>query len=261
MSSTRGTKSIHRAIDLLEALADHPQGVSLAELSEFLEVPKTSVHRILQALVERGLVHEDSELELYSLGIGLLGLSRTVLAGMELRQQARPILEKLNRKCDETVHLGILDDKAVRVIYIDKIESSQPVRLVSKVGQSVPVHCSALGKSLLSSYSEDELKSLLQSYTFTAFTENTITSFKDFQKQLVEVNQQGYSIDNIEYEDSVVCIASPITNPDGCVIAAVSISAPETRLRQPDIPKVAADVVLAAQEVSELMSLTSLGLS
>jgi IclR family KDG regulon transcriptional repressor len=257
MTESRGTKSINRAIDLLEALGGNPQGVSLSELSHFLGIPKPSIHRILRTLVDRQFVEEDLDLEKYTLGLGILRLSQSVLAGVELRQQARPVLEDLNRSWDETVHLGILDEKGPRVIYIDKIESSQAVRLVSRVGQSVPVHCTALGKALLSSYEECEIESLLADYTFITFTHNTITNLNDLLIQLDEVREQGYAVDNVEHEESVICIAAPIINSDGRAVAAVSISAPQNRIRLEEIPSIGAEVQSAAKEISEIICLIS----
>jgi len=222
-----------------------------------LDIPKSSVHRILQTLIDRQLVREDADLEKYSLGIGILRLSQSVLAGIDIRQQARPVLENLSLTTDETVHLAILDDQGPMVIYIDKIESSRAVRLVSQVGQSVPVHCTALGKALLSCRERTEVDALLTNYSFIAFTPNTIVNLELLLDQLEIVREQGYAIDNIEYEQSVVCVASPIKNKDGLAVAAVSISVPGGRLRSEDIPSVGTKVKIAADEISEIICLMS----
>lgn len=257
MTESRGTKSINRAIDLLEALAANPQGISLAELAQLRGIPKSSVHRILHTLIDRQLVCEDPDLEKFTLGIGILRLSQSVFAGIEFRQQARPVLETLSLSTDETAHLAILDDQGPRVIYIDKIESTHAVRLVSRVGQSVPVHCTALGKALLSCYESSEVETLLANYTFQAFTPNTITNLETLLDHLEEVRDQGYAIDNVEFEQSVVCVAAPIVNKDGRAIAAVSISVPGGRIRSEDIPSVGTKVKIAADEISEIICLMS----
>jgi len=257
MSETRGTKSISRAIDLLETLAANPQGISLSELSHLLGIPKPSIHRILQTLIDRQLVDEDPILEEYSLGLGVLRLSQSVLAGVELRQQARPVLENLNHSWDESIHLAILDEKGTQVIYIDKIESSQAVRMVSRVGQSVPVHCTALGKAILSCFETEEVENLLANYTFKSFTPNTITNLQVLLAHLEEVKHQGFAVDNVEYEESVVCVAAPVLDSEGKAVAAVSISAPQNRLSKEDIPSAGADVCSAAQEISKVMCLVS----
>ena len=255
MTETKGTKSIHRAIDILEVLAANLKGISLAELAQIVGVPKPSVHRILHSLIDRQLVREDPELEKFTLGMGVLRLSQSVLAGIELRQQARPVLENLNLSTDETVHLGILDNQGPRVIYIDKIESSQSVRLVSRVGQSIPVHCTALGKALLSGYTRPDIETMLANYAFTPYTPNTITSMGALLDQLELVRSQGYAVDEVEHEQSVICVASPILDGAGRAIAAVSISAPVSRLPKESISSVGTEVRVAAEEISEIIRL------
>ncbi len=254
MDEGRGTKSIHRALDVLGALERHPSGLTLTSLSSYLKLPKSTVHRILNALIERQFVRELPDEGRYALGYEILRLSQACLAGLDLVREARPQLEALNQELDENVILGVLDDTRREIIYLDKLDSSKTVRMFSRVGQRAPVHCTALGKAALACFTETELREILAGYEFTRFTEQTIVEPEAFLRELDAVRQRGYAVDCQEYRPQVACVAAPIRNHAGQLLAVVSVSAPIDRLGAHKQAAVGARVMKAAHQIGTLLA-------
>ena len=160
--------------------------------------------------------------------------SNAYLKGFDLISEVRPALEKLNREIDETIHLGILCESGQYVVYIAKLDSSRVVRMFSRLGQTVPVHCTALGKAILSLLNRDELYEILSDYDFEKFTDHTITTPEAFLKEIDLVKEQGFAIDNMEHEDTIFCIGKPFRDHNNHT-AAVSISIPAYRAKTQNI--------------------------
>ena len=158
------------------------------------------------------------------------------------------------QKTKETIHLGILDGG--EVIYLDKVESTATIRMYSQVGKRVPAHSTSLGKAIMAHISEERVKEILQEKGMEGKTKNTITDLDKFLDHLKKVRKQGYAVDDEEQEEDIRCIAGPIFNHRGDVIAAFSISAPITRMTEKRMNELAELVV----EYSEKMS-RSLGFS
>jgi len=146
-----------------------------------------------------------------------------------LRRQAQPFLEELAEQTHETVNLAILDGK--HVLYIDKIESPETIKVDLNIGKRLPSYCTGLGKAMLAQMSEKKVKQLFKEETLTAYTPNTITSIEDLLAELSKIKRQGYSIDNEEYVKGLVCIAAPVKDYRGETVAAMSIAIPEYRYK------------------------------
>lgn len=255
MEDDRGVRAIQRAADLLNYLADYPHGASLAELSEGLSLPKSTMHRILGVLAKNRLVRADEVTSLYLVGFGVFRFSQAVMAGFDIAREARPFLLELNHQLDETVHLGIIEPGMPIVIYLDKIESTHAVRLVSRVGQAVPVHCTALGKVMLSFMREEERRRVIGTCDFKPYTANSVSTADALMKDLGAIRSDGYATDMQEYELGVICVAAPVRNNDGDVLAAISVSAPAERMPSSRIPEVADHAMAAARGLGEHVSL------
>jgi DNA-binding IclR family transcriptional regulator len=147
---------------------------------------------------------------------------------MDLVKEATPYLKELVKLCNETVHLGVLEEG--EVLYLAKEESSQTIRMISYMGKRAPLHCTALGKVLLTYLSAEERKEILGEKALPRLTENTITDKRELEKELDKVREQGFALDREENEKDVRCIAAPIRNYQGEVIAALSISSPIFRI-------------------------------
>ena len=231
-------KVLDKTFSILEILLQHGTAMNLTEISEELGLYPSTIHRILDTLKYWGYVEQDPRTQKYKLGLKLLELGMLKLRQMDLVKEAAPYLKELTKQCNETVHLGVLEGG--EVLYLAKEESSQTIRMISYVGKRAPLHCTSLGKVLLAYLSAEERKKILGEKVLPRLTENTITDKRELEKELDKVKEQGFALDREENEKDVRCVAAPIRNYQGEVIAALSISSPIFRLdknRQNDLKK------------------------
>jgi len=221
-------KVLDKSLSVLELLLQKDSAMNMTELSEKLELYPSTIHRILDTLKYRGYVEQDPHTQKYQLGLKALELGMAKLHQMDLVREATPYLKELVNQCNETVHLGVLEEG--EVLYLAKEESSQTIRMISYVGKRAPLHCTALGKVLLAYLPAEERKKILGKRELPRLTENTITDKRELEKELDKVREQGFALDREENEKDVRCVAAPIRNYQGEVIAAVSVSSPIFRI-------------------------------
>lgn len=248
-------KSLDRALDILELIVDRENGMGVTEISRELEIHKSTVYRLLDTLKFRGFLEKNEDNHKYIAGIKLFELSSKVLNDIDSRVRVRPYLEELMQKTEETIHLGILD--AGEVIYLDKVESTATIRMYSQVGKRVPAHSTSLGKAIMAHLSEERVKEILKEKGMEKNTKNTITEVDKFLDHLEKVRNQGYAVDDEEQEEDIRCIAGPIFNHQGNVVAAFSISAPMTRMTEPRMNELAELVVEYSQKMSRSLGYSS----
>ncbi len=213
--------SLTKALRILVLLGDGP--ASLDELATALEVHKTTVLRLLRTLADEHFVHRDDH-HRYRLGSRLFELSSRGLDQREVRTVAAPHLQAFNRAHGHTVHLSERDGD--EIVYIDKLESLDSVRMASRVGLRGPVHSTAAGKVLLADLPAAERNRVLDEIDFPTRTPNTITDRETYLAELARVREQGWAQDREENEASINCIGAPVRGPAGTVVAAVSVSVP-----------------------------------
>ncbi len=221
-------KVLDKTFSILDILLQHGSSMHMTDIAEKLGFYPSTVHRILDTLKHWGYVEQDSHTQKYQLGLKVLELGMAKLHQMDLVREATRCLKKLVNQCNETVHLGALEGG--EVLYLAKEESSQTIRMISYVGKRAPLHCTSLGKVLLAYLSAEERKKILEEKVLPRLTENTITDKEELEKELSKVREQGFALDREENEKDVRCVAAPIRNYQGEVIAAVSISSPIFRL-------------------------------
>jgi IclR family KDG regulon transcriptional repressor len=246
-----GLRTLDRALGLLEMLCQSNGGLSLTELSRRSNLPKSTVHRLLGGLIARRLVTQDTSNQHYVPGIKLFELSQQALQKLRLRDQALPELRELCSATRETVHLAILDDGDV--IYIDKEESPQTIRMFSAIGKRGPAHCTGVGKVLLAGLSDGELSAVVRAKGLPRFTENTITDPEDLRTHLQQVRELGYAIDDREHETDIRCIACPVFDYRGLAIASISLTVPAFRGSREDVEAQAPVVREYADRISRKM--------
>lgn len=252
-------RSVYRALQLLDYICsseDH-RGVSLSELSEFIGLSKPSVYKLLSTLQEFRLVMKDPRTGFYRPGPGLLELAQRGLERLELRDLALPELEKLWRETNETVHLAILDEG--EVVYLEKRESRQTIRMYSAVGRRAPAHCTGLGKAILAFLPKEERKRILTQKGMHRYTVKTITNLKDFELECKRIREQGYAFDLGEHEEEIRCVAAPIFDHTGRPIAAISVAIPAFRADLARLEALAPKVKAAAVAVSRKLGYTEGG--
>jgi len=220
-------KVLNKSLSILDTILQHGSPMSTTEISEKLGLYPSTIHRILDTLKHWGYVEQVPNNQKYQLGLKVLELGMAKLHQIDLAREATPYLKELVNQCNETVHLGVLKDG--EVLYLAKEESSQTIRMISYVGKRAPLHCTALGKVLLTYLPEGERKKILGKRELPRLTEKTITNKEELEKELNKVKKQGFALDRGENEKDVRCIAVPIRNHQRKAIAALSISSPAYR--------------------------------
>ena len=218
------SQSIRRAVDLIRRAAEHP--LSLTEAAGVLGVHKSTALRILQTLESARFVRRIGT-GTYVLGGGIIELSELALGSMDLRQYATAYLRTLQRETGHTVHLAQLTGD--EIIYIDKVDSSafDAVKLPSRIGRAVSVYASAVGKIILAYLPAEERDRLLSRVVFERFTNTTFADRESLETELTHIREQGWAVDNGEHDAYVRCVAAPIRDLRGRVMAAASITAIE----------------------------------
>jgi len=224
-------QTIEKAAGILDALAQHPKGMSLGELAATAGLPKGTAHRLLSSLGYFNFVRQDAETRNYNLGFKLVELGYSLLDQIDLRKEAEPFLQNLAQSTNETVYLVVLD--GTEVVYLERMETNDPtvvLRATSKVGQRNAAHSCAVGKTLLAYLPEPEYVELVKGMSFVRRTENTITDPIQLKDHLVGIRARGYAVDDEESELGIRCVAAPVWNERGQTIAAISASGPSIRV-------------------------------
>jgi len=221
-------QSLARGLAILDRLAETPEGLSTTEIAEVFEMDKGNASRFIRTLAKYGFAEKDPETRRYSLGPQIVRLSRAILTRMSLRETAKPYLNGLIEQTGECAHLAILVQG--QALYIDQAESPQTLRVSTGVGTMAPLHCTALGKILLA-FSEAPVNEELET-----FTPRTITNQTLLQHHLEQVKNQGYAIDDEEYEPGVRCVAVPVLDYREKCVAAMGISGPTSRISLEKLP-------------------------
>jgi DNA-binding IclR family transcriptional regulator len=242
-------KSLVKALKILKMFEFSKPKWTVKELSDTLGYHKSSIQRLTSTLETEGFIERSQEDKArYQLGPQMRYLSNAAIQNVDLRQIARPFLERLSRLTQEVVHLCVVEQ--LQCYYIDKIDSPRSIRLVTHVGQRLHLHCTGVGKVLMSGMSPSDLDRVIQDKGLPAFTPNTITIRDRLMEELKRIRYAGIAYDSEEFEIGLKCIAGPIINSQGKVIAAVSVSGPTQRLSSRVIDEFSTYVKEAAREIS-----------
>jgi DNA-binding IclR family transcriptional regulator len=239
---------VERTFTILEALCEREAGI--VELSERVELNKTTVHRLLGTLVELGYVKQNEDTLQYGLSSKFLSFSESVVRQLDIISLAKPHLRALSQKTHETIHLVSLEGH--QAVYIDKLESTESIRMYSYVGKHIPLYCTAVGKIFLAhsdqldfdAYYETEKASILP------LTEKTIVTPEGLKEEINLVRDQGYAVDDEENEPNTFCVSAPIYDHLGKVRYAISVSAPKFRVVDKDFEAYVAMVKETANLIS-----------
>jgi DNA-binding IclR family transcriptional regulator len=223
----RVVPAVIRALDLLELFLDRPH-LSAREVTELLDLPRTTVHELLVTLVARSyLISVPGQPVRYRLGMPLFQLGATFAGQLDLVREAQGVTRDVAAACDEAVHVAVLD--GADVIYLVKVDSTHPVRMVSAVGRRLPAHCTAVGKVLLSNLDPVALDAVLADGALPAMTRESITDPDRLREHLDRVRDEGVAVDNGESDTAMRCVAAAVRDHTGATIAAMSVSAPIIR--------------------------------
>lgn len=246
-STTYPIRSVDRVCDILDTLANAPTGVTLTEVAEATALPKSSTFRYLSALEARHYVERANDNVSYRLGPAFRPQHTRGIT--QLAELARPALDKLRDKIDETTNLGLLD--GTRVVHSVVCESRQMMRLAAFVGDRGYVHATALGKAMAATLPDERVRSILAAAGMPSITPETITDPDAFLTEIATVRDTGYAIDHAENQGGGLCVAVAI--PKIGFPAAVSVSAPSSRFTPDQVPAVAKSLQKIAKDLSRQM--------
>ena len=244
-------QSIDRALQILELFSLEKPEWGVTEISKALNIYKSNVHNVLTTLAEKGFVVKDSKIEKYKLGIKFFELGSIVIKNMDLRKIAHPYMEKLLKEFNETVHLGILVEG--EILSIEQEESGQSLSPRIFIGKRAPLHCTGVGKAIMAYLPKDKVAAIVERKGLKKYTENTIIDKEELEKEFLKIRKQEYSVDNMEHEEGVRCVAGPIRDYTGKVSASLSVSGPAFRISENNIPNIAKKVKEYCDCISEEM--------
>lgn len=241
-------QSAERIFQVMEMLADNGE-MGLMELSAALGLHKSTVHRLLMSLIYMGYAKQDEVTQKYMLSYKIVNMAGKVIERTDILQVARPYMERLSDICGEAVHLVQRDGS--NILYIYKIEAKVgTIRMVSHVGMVHPMYCSGVGKAIMATLPEEEIKQIWEESTIEKKTDKTITDFGKLMKTLEEVRENGYALDDEENEKGVRCIAACLYGHQNEVKYAFSISGPTSRMTKERVKELAKDVRKVQEELS-----------
>lgn len=240
-------QSVARAFQILEALKKTP-AMGITQIAQELNLNKSTVFHLLATLFELGYVEQDRESKKYAMSLKVFELGSVVVNRLELKTEARPLLKELSQMTSETVNLVTLVD--AEVIYIEKIESQDAVRINTQVGRRVGSYCSAVGKVILAFLPPGQRRRLISQIDFVPMTSQTILSSAQLNQELNRIRERGYGVDDEEIFVGIKCIAAPVWNQYQEVTASISVTGPLHRINEKGEERLGAMVMEKAVQIS-----------
>ncbi len=244
-------QTVDRALTLLELLARHRDGLRPVDLTVLMGLNKVTVHRLLSTLAQRGFIERDSSGHRWLLGLKMIELSSLRLNSLELKTEAQPILRRLIEQTGQAAHLAIRD--RTEIVYIEKMETVHSMRMYSQIGKRSPAFSTALGKVLLAALPDEDLAAMLDRAELKPLTAGTITDTVTLARDIRQTRQRGYALDREENEPGICCLAAPVYDYRGQMIAAISTAGDRRDyLDDPGHPMIG-QVKEAARQISRRM--------
>lgn len=245
-------KAVVKAFNLLEILAKNNNPMGITELANTADLGKSNVHRLLQTLMTLGYVRKHNE-SLYSASLKVWELGSQIIASVNIRDVARPYMQMLAEATGETVHLSEFYDN--QVLYIDKIESREPVRAYTQLGGRAPSYCTATGKVMLAYRDDETILAVMRDAI--AHTSKTIVEPEAFLAHASTIRQQRYALNRGEWRKDVIGISAPISCSIGCVGSAIGLSAPAGRVSEKQLKAMAPQLIKYAERISAGLGCTT----
>lgn len=239
-------KALVKGLALVELIADSDRPLRLVDLVEASRLPRPTALRLLEVLCRAEVLRTTVDGR-YALGPRVAAWGQSFLDRLDLRSQAIDLMEELVELSGETCFLGVVDRQ--QVLYLAAVNSPQPVRPAARPGFRNPLHCTGIGKVLLSGMTDAEIRQVLVP-PLERRTENTMTGPDEVLAHVALVRGRGYATDEIENEDGVRCVAAPVRDHTGAVVAGISVSAPAYRFTTEDVHRLAPEVLRVTAELS-----------
>lgn len=247
-TSIESVASVLKVFSILEILSEQ-KDIGITELSQKLMMSKSTTYRFLQTMKNLGYVYQEDDSDKYGLSLKLFELSARSLEYVDLIAFADKEMRHISEQTGEALHLGILDGH--EIVYLHKIDSKYNLRMQSRIGRRNPLYSTAIGKILLSGVTDDVVRAILGDVEFVQSTKNTVNSVEKLLPEIHLVREQHYAEDNEEQEDGLICVAAPVYNRLGQIIAGISISLPSIRFKEKERPYLVNLLQQAGKNISE----------
>ncbi len=254
MGPTRTKKSryhvpnLERALEIMELLTEHPEGLTTTEITEHLQIPRNSVFRITATLQDYGYLVRQEDTKVFQLSQKLLTLGYSAITDQTLIEKALDPMRRLRDRFKETVPLGILH--GTEGLIVEEIQGTHSFRFVLEPGKAFHLHTAAPGKAIVAFLPESERNALVRKINYINFNERTIRNAREYLRVLKQVRLKGYSVDLAEEIEGMHCIGAPIFNRHAYPIAAIWITGPSRRIKETDLETIAEEVKKTALQIS-----------
>jgi DNA-binding IclR family transcriptional regulator len=242
--------SVDNALQVLLMLQRAPS-VRISDASAELGVGVSTAHRVMAALSYRGFVEQDPETRAYKAGPALASVGLSAIRNLGVRGLLRPLMEGLRDEVDETIHLGVL--QGADILYIESIEANRTLRTTTRVGFTMPAHCSSGGKALLAQLAPDALLRLYPGERLPVRTERSIATRADLQRELAHVRQRGYAVADGEGESEIAGVGVAVCDGAGRPRVSIVASGPRSRIEGPTVERIAHSLQQTAERAAALV--------
>jgi DNA-binding IclR family transcriptional regulator len=239
--------ALQRGLRLLHLFSEAPCGLTAKQVASLSRLPVSTVHRFLANLVTAGFLNRDGE-GTHSLGIACFSIGQAAVGQLDIRRLSLPYLRELNQQTRETIHLTVRH--GLSAVYVEKLDSPEPLRIHSRIGAAVPLYCTAVGKVMLAYMPEDEQQRILPGLNLQRQTSNSVGSLQELKTALYRVRKNGYACDLEENERHIRCVAAPIWDHTGSVQSSLSITAPTVRMPLARLRQLAPMIQKAGLQIS-----------
>jgi DNA-binding IclR family transcriptional regulator len=239
--------SLQRGLRLLGLFVLEEKGLSASGVARLSNLPVSTVHRFLMNLESAGFLSCDTA-GIYQLGIACVSLGQAARGQLDVRRASLPHLQELNHHTRETVHLTVR--YGLFAVYVEKLDSPEPLRIHSRIGATIPLYCTAVGKVLLAYLPESEREKVLEHLELKRFTENTVSNLQELHAELERTRKNGFACDLEEHELHIRCIAAPIWDHSGVVNASLSVTGPAVRMSTARLRQIAPLIREAGLKIS-----------
>lgn len=245
--SDSSLQTVDRALMILELLSK--EGMTATDIQRKLELNKSTVHRLMMTLLNRGFVERNEATGIYQIGLKMVEISSIRLNQVELKTEAYPYLHQLANKLNQSVQLAIYDEG--EAVFIEKIEKYMSFHMYCQIGKRIPLYCSAVGKTLLMDKPDTEIVSILKKIEFLTFTQHTHTTIDEVLEDIRVGRRVGYTKDVAEHEDNIYCVSMPVFDYRGKVVAAVSITGFSELIFEEEGQNSREQLAITCQEISK----------
>jgi len=215
-------QSVDRTLTILEVLSDYEEGLGITEISEKVELHKSTIHRLLNTLIYKGYIKQDKNTNKYGVTLKLFELGNKKVESMNLVSVVEPYLKELMEKTNEVIHLAIRE--GFDIVYVSKMEPQKSMQMYTRIGMRKPIYCTAMGKAMMAYMTEEEIREIWNESDVQKLTPNTMVDFSKIKENLKGIRVNGYAMDDQEVEEGIRCVGTILRDHKSRICGAISIS-------------------------------------